>query len=196
MNPRIFLTTPRLTLRLPHPEDVREVHHAVADSLAELRQWLPSAVKGQTQRQTRDYIYTQMALFVQDEVMMFGLFDTLTNQCVGVIDLTRRVPRISSYEVGYWTRSTHTGQGYMVEALTAVTRWGFETLKANRLFLRCEPTNKGCQRTAERVGYIREAWLKNDALAVDNVTPVDTLIYAHTPISWGVHSAKQLTTSP
>lgn len=192
MNPRISLETPRLVLRLPHPSDVRTVHGAICDSMDELKQFMPAALKGQTQRQTRDYIYTQMALFVQDEVMMFALFERATQECVGVIELALRVPRIPSYEVSFWIRTPASGRGYMSEALAAVTRWAFETLKAQRVFLRCEPANVACQRTAEHVGFFREGWLKNDAISVDGRTPVDTLIYGHTPVSWGVWAAKIL----
>lgn len=191
MNPRLFLETERLTLRLPHPEDVRAVHLAISLSLNELARWMPRALKGQTQRQTRDFIYTQMALFVQDENYSFGMFDKKTDTFVGIIELAPKVRKIPSYELGYWLRSDLANRGFMTEAAHAMTDYAFEKLKANRVFLRCEPDNTPCQKVAEKCGYEREAWLKNDALGVDNVTPVDTLVYGHTPESWATFVAKK-----
>jgi RimJ/RimL family protein N-acetyltransferase len=189
MNPRLYLETDRLMMRLPHPEDVRPMHLAIAMSLPELARWMPRACKGQTQKQTRDYVYTQMALFVQDENYMFGLFAKSTGAFVGAVELGPKIRKIPSYELGYWIRSDVAGQGYTTEAVTALTDYGFEKLHANRIFLRTEPDNIGSQRVAEKCGYLKEARLKNDALSVDNQTPVDTLVYGLTPESWKAFKA-------
>lgn len=184
MNPRLYLESERLNLRLPHPEDVRPMHLAISMSLPELARWMPRACKGQTQKQTRDYVYTQMALFVQDENYLFGLFTKSTGAFVGSVELAPKLRKIPSYELGYWIRSDVASQGYATEAVTAITAYAIEKLHANRVFLRCEPDNIGSQRVAEKSGFLKEAHLKNDALAVDNTTPVDTLIYGLTPPDW------------
>lgn len=189
MNPRLYLESERLLIRLPHPEDVRPMHLAISMSLPDLARWMPRACKGQTQRQTRDYVYTQMALFVQDENYMFGLFTKSTGAFIGAVELAPKIRKIPSYEVGYWIRSDVAGQGYATEAIKALTAYGMEKLQAGRLFLRTEPDNIGSQRVAEKCGYLKEAHLRNDALSVDNTTAVDTLIYGLTPESWTAFKA-------
>mgnify|MGYP003393694028 CR=1 FL=1 len=184
MNPRLYLETERLTLRVPHPDDIRPVHLGISLSIHDLARWMPRALKGQTQKQTRDYIYTQMALFVQDENYLFACFTKDTGMFVGMTELSPKIPRIPSYEVGYWMRSDLAGNGYATEAVSCLTAYALDKLKAKRVFLRCEPDNIGSQRVAEKCGYIKEAHLKNDALSVDNVTPVDTLVYGLTPADW------------
>lgn len=181
MNPRLYIETERLVLRLPHPEDVRAMHVAITISLAELARWMPRALKGQTQKQTRDYIYTQMALFVQDENYLFGMFGKESGAFLGSVELGVRIPKIPSYELGFWVRSDVTGRGYGREAVQALTDYAFDKLKANRVFLRCEADNKASQKVAEACGFVQEAHLRNDALAVDNRTPVDTLVYGLVP---------------
>ncbi|MCP5405316.1 MAG: GNAT family N-acetyltransferase [Pseudomonadaceae bacterium] len=181
MNPRIYLETEHFTLRLPHPEDIRAMQLAISMSLPELARWMPRALKGQTQKQTRDYIYTQMALFVQDENYLFGMFGKESGAFLGSVELGVRIPKIPSYEVGFWVRSDVTGKGYAREAVAAVTDYAFDKLKAKRVFLRCEADNIGSQKVAEACGFTKEAHLRNDALAVDNRTPVDTLVYGMVP---------------
>lgn len=181
MNPRLYIETERMLLRLPHPEDVRGMQLAIAMSLEDLARWMPRALKGQTQKQTRDYVYTQMALFVQDENYLFGMFGKESGAFLGSVELGVRIPKIPSYEVGFWVRSDVTGKGYAREAVKAVTDYAFDKLKANRVFLRCEADNLGSQKVAEAAGFVKEAHLRNDALAVDNRTPVDTLVYGLVP---------------
>jgi RimJ/RimL family protein N-acetyltransferase len=188
MNPRLLLETNHYYLRLPHPEDLRAVHLAVQMSLPELARWMPRALKGQTQRQTRDMIYSQMALFVQDDNYQFGIFGKTSNACLGLIELMPRVPKLPSFELGFWTRSDTAGRGVMTEAALFLSAYAFDKMKAKRVFLRCEPANLGSRRVAAKCGYIEEGRLRNDALSVDNHTPVDTLVLAHTPDTWQTFS--------
>lgn len=180
MNPRIFISTERYTLRLAHPEDIRSIHLAITMSLPDLARWMPRALKGQTQRQTRDYIYTQMALFVQDENYLFAIFDKETQAFCGMAELSPRIPQIPSYELGFWIRSDLHGRGIASEVVKNLTAYAFDKLKANRVFMRCELDNRGSQRVAENCGFTKEAHLRNDTLGVDH-KPVDTLIYGVIP---------------
>ncbi|PIZ31621.1 MAG: GNAT family N-acetyltransferase [Alphaproteobacteria bacterium CG_4_10_14_0_8_um_filter_53_9] len=184
MNPRVFITTERLRLRVLQPEDLRVVQEAIHTSLPELARWMPRAIKGQTQRQTRNYIYTQLALFVEDENYVFGIFDKDDASFLGVVELGPRVPQIPSYELGFWIRSDVAGEGLMTEAVRAVTGYAFEKMRAGRVFMRCEPDNIGSRKVAEKSGLLQEGWLKNDALGADGREVVDTLVYGQVPAGW------------
>ncbi len=165
-----------MVLRLPQPDDVRAVQMAIAMTLPELARWMPRAAKGQTQAQTRAYIYTQMALFVQDETLSFGMFGRESGACLGMVELSSSVPRIPSWELAFWTRSDVAGQGLMSEAAGALLDFARDKLRARRVFLRCEPENLGARRVARKIGLLEEGCLKNDALGVHG-EPVDTMIY-------------------
>lgn len=184
MNPRVFIETERLKLRLLRPEDLRPVQWAIQQSLPELARWMPRAIKGQTQRQTRNYIYTQMALFVEDENYVFGVFDRVTEDFYGIVELGPRVKQIPSYELGFWIRSDVASRGLTTESVHAVVDYAFDKMRAKRVFLRCEPENLGSRKVAEKVGLLQEAWLKNDALGADGREVVDTLVYGQTPEGW------------
>ena len=188
MNPRIYMETPRLRLRVAHPEDVRPIHLAVRHSLPELSAHMQSAFKGRTQKQTRDYVYTVMALFVQDVDYVFAMFMKETGNFVGFLSLTPVEPKIPSFELGFWVRSDVTRRGLASEAAQEAARYAFETLKAKRVFMRMDGHNLASQRVAEKCGFIKEGHLKNEALSVDGTHPIDTLIYAHTDESWAAQS--------
>jgi len=178
------LETERLVLRMPDADDVRAVQIAIQMTLDDLARWMPQALKGQTQAQTRAYIFTQMALFVQDQNLTFGLFGKESGACLGMIELGIRIPQLPSFELSYWTRSDVMGQGFMTEAGQAILSFAFGTLHARRVFARCEGGNLAAGKLAEKIGLKQEGILLNDALSVDQTTPVDTVIYGLTPRQW------------
>jgi RimJ/RimL family protein N-acetyltransferase len=112
----------------------------------------------------------------------------LGQECIGIVELGPRVREIPSYELGFWVRSDLTGQGYATEACSAVLDYAFTKLKANRVFMRCEPENMPSRRVAEKIGLKQEAWLKNDALGVDGKTVVDTMVFGQTATGWAARS--------
>ena len=66
---------------------------------------------------------------------------------------------IPKFEIGYWLRTTLIGKGYMTEAVVALTKMAKETLKANRIEIRCDERNVRSRRVAERAGYRLEGIL-------------------------------------
>ncbi|MFN3256779.1 MAG: GNAT family N-acetyltransferase [Ilumatobacter sp.] len=82
-------------------------------------------------------------------------------------------------EIGYWVVESARGRGYASSALAALTDWAFANLdELHRLSLFIEPWNTASIRTGERVGYEREAVLRDWEL-VDG-QPVDMWSYVLT----------------
>jgi len=59
-------------------------------------------------------------------------------------------------EIGYWLAESATGQGIMTRCTREFTRYAFETLKLNRVVIRCADTNTKSAGVAERLGYTLE----------------------------------------
>ena len=87
---------------------------------------------------------------------------------------------VPSFEIGYWLRQASEGYGYVTEAVKLLTDYAFATYGAQRVFIRCGARNTCSAAVPERLGFRREAHLRNDSLAYDGVLR-DTLIYALTP---------------
>jgi len=95
----------------------------------------------------------------------------------GLHEIDWDVPR---FEIGYWVRTSFAGQGYITEAVRAITGFAFECLGARRVAIRCDARNERSARVAERAGYRLEGTLRNEARAADGQLG-DTRIYAMLP---------------
>jgi RimJ/RimL family protein N-acetyltransferase len=80
---------------------------------------------------------------------------------VGGTGLHRMDWSVPRFEIGYWVRRTHEGQGYAAEAVRALTRFAFNTLKSERVEIHCSHRNARSQRVAERCGFLLDGRLRN-----------------------------------
>lgn len=56
-------------------------------------------------------------------------------------------------EIGYGIKKTFEGQGYMTEALTAMTRWATEQIGVNYVEAETDKDNMASQRVLEKAGF-------------------------------------------
>jgi RimJ/RimL family protein N-acetyltransferase len=77
----------------------------------------------------------------------------------GMHDLNWSVP---SMQIGYWVRTSMTGQGYITEAVRTLTRFAFDVLGACRLEIRCDERNERSAGVARRAGFVLEGVLRNE----------------------------------
>ena len=74
---------------------------------------------------------------------------------VGFVD--RTVPEM---EIGYFVDWQHEGRGYVTEAARAALGFCFDILHAHRVRISCNELNRRSWRVAERLGFRREAHLR------------------------------------
>ncbi|MGH2900558.1 MAG: GNAT family N-acetyltransferase, partial [Solirubrobacteraceae bacterium] len=87
---------------------------------------------------------------------------------------------VPQFEIGYWVRRTHEGQGYVSESVRALSRFALATLAAQRVEIHCSHRNARSQRVAERCGFVLEARLRNHLREPDGELR-DTMIYSLVP---------------
>lgn len=168
--------TERLTIRSPLPGDGAELQAAVAETIEDLRLWMPWADHVPTVEEEEAEVRRARARFLTREDLWLFLFLKDTHTLVGSSGFHRidwNVPRL---EIGYWVRRRFCGRGYISEAVRGITRFAFDTLGARRVEIRCDAQNVRSRRVAERAGYELEATLHNHSLAADGSLR-DTLIY-------------------
>ncbi len=87
----------------------------------------------------------------------FFVFRALDDQLIGGLTLTnvRRGVTLSC-AIGYWVGVSHTGQGYMTNAVKAVRSFAFEGLRLHRVEAACLPSNIASIRVLEKAGFQRE----------------------------------------
>jgi RimJ/RimL family protein N-acetyltransferase len=169
--------TERLTIRSPMLGDGAELQAAVAETIEDLRPWMPWADHVPTVEEDEELVRKGRARFLTREDLWLLLFLKGTHSLVGGSGLHRMDWSVPSFEIGYWVRRRFAGQGYITEAVRGITRFAFETLGARRLEIRCDARNERSQGVAERAGYVLEATLRNHAVAADGSLR-DTLIFA------------------
>jgi ribosomal-protein-alanine N-acetyltransferase len=78
-------------------------------------------------------------------------------------------------EIGYDLLPEHWGRGLMTEALRPILRFGFEAMDLHRIEANIDPDNRASRRVLERLGFVREAHLRENWLYDGRFT--DSAIY-------------------
>jgi RimJ/RimL family protein N-acetyltransferase len=168
--------TERLTIRSPLPGDGEELQAAVAETIDDLRPWMPWADHVPTVEEDEELVRRWRAHFLTREDLPLLLFLKGTPTLVGGSGLHRINWQVPSFEIGYWVRQRFAGQGYITEAVRGVAQFAFETLGARRVEIHCDARNVRSQRVAERAGFALEATLRNHDVAADGGLR-DTLVF-------------------
>lgn len=185
MQPILFdfpteILTDRLLIRMPHYHDGKQIYESITASREELSKYLPFAGEETSEEEVEEECRNAHIRFLQRTELRMYIFEKETGKFIGSSgfhDVNWKVPR---FEIGYWLDSRYTGQGYMTEAIEALTDYAFRELKAKRVTIKCDATNLKSRAVAERLGYALEGTIKNDAWSVDKTRLTDTLIFAKT----------------
>ena len=157
----------RLTIRAPHYADAREIVTAVNESLDVLRPWMPWAKEPAQVESTEARLRAAMARWITREDLLLHVYLKGTSTFVVGSGLHRIDWHAGKFEIGYWCRSAYVGNGYVTEAVNAITAFAFKQLQANRVEIRCDARNLRSAAVTRRCGFLQEAVLRHDAIGVD-----------------------------
>ena len=167
----------RLTIRAPLPGDGAEISAAIRETFDDLKIWMPWAHEIPTVEESEERVRRARCDFLSREELWLLLFLKGTKTLVGCSGLHRIDWDVPKFEIGYWCRKRFQGQGYITESTEAITRFAFEVLGAKRVEIRCDPNNVRSRRIPERLGFVLEATLQNDARTPSGELR-DTLVFA------------------
>lgn len=165
MNP--VIQTPRLSLRAFTVDDYDAVHAYASDPLVTRY----TAFGPNTPEQTRGFLQ-----FVADESSpedranySFALVHKQTDKLIGSCGLVRSHLSGPQYSFGYVLHRHWWGQGLASEATAALIKFGFDELRAHRLWAHVFVGNTASERLLQKLGFryegcalqsffVREAW--------------------------------------
>lgn len=179
----ILLTIPeqfesnRLVIRAPQWGDGAAVNEAVIESIEELRLWLPFAQHIPTLEETEINIRQSRLRFLDRSDLRLLLFHKESGKLVGSSGLHRIDWRARKFEIGYWLHTAYTNQGYMTEAVHAITNFAIQELEANRIEIRCDRNNVRSAAVAQRAGFMLEGILRNETCDTQGLLR-DTMVFA------------------
>ncbi len=155
------IETERLIIRCYQPTDATMLQDAITESLDHLLPWMPWA---KNEPETLDAKIERLRLFRGQFDLghdyVFGIFDKTESELIGSTGLHIKVEN-NAREIGYWISVKHIKQGYALEAVSALTKVGFETEQLSRIEIHCAPDNIRSQAIPKKLGYQLEATLKN-----------------------------------
>lgn len=154
------LATERLLLRCPTEHDAQAVNAAVCESLDDLKPWMPWAQAEPSLAQSRaDCRKLQARFLLREELTMF-IFereaDGSEGRFIGGSGLHRIRWDVRCFEIGYWCRTSMQRQGFVGEAVVALSEFAFGLLQAQRVEIRMDDGNERSRRVAERAGFRHE----------------------------------------
>jgi [ribosomal protein S5]-alanine N-acetyltransferase len=98
--------------------------------------------------------------FEQRSMLKWGIAHLSDDALIGTATLFNLNLENGRAELGYGLGSANWGKGYMVEALTALIDYSFESLDLRRLEADVDPRNAASLRMVERLGFQREGYLR------------------------------------
>jgi RimJ/RimL family protein N-acetyltransferase len=175
--PAYRIETERLAVRCWQPADARRLKEAVDSSIEHLRRWLPWAYdEPQTVPEKVALLRRFRGQFDLDDDYVYGILDRAERRVLGGTGLHTR-GGAEAREIGYWIRADAEGQGYVTEAVAALTRVGFEVDRLERIEIRCDPANGRSSAVARRLGYAHEATLRG-RIHDGQGRPTDVMVFS------------------
>jgi RimJ/RimL family protein N-acetyltransferase len=160
-------------LRRWRPDLAEAVVDAVAESIDELRPWMPWAQAVPTIDEERRVLSDGDDAFARGESFGYVLVEVASGDVVGGCGLHPRVGP-DAVEIGYWVRTDRWGRGYACAAAQALTDAAFAHLGVERVEIHMDRANERSVAVPRRLGYrfVREEARENLAPGHTGVTLV------------------------
>ncbi len=169
-----------LDLRPLNLRDAPALFTLVEANRDRLRLWLPWVDANGSVLDSRSYILRVRAQERLGVARSFGVW--WQGGLVGIAGFVWIDPINRSAAIGYWLAREAEGHGLMTQAVTALVRHGFRTLKLNRIEIRAGVRNRRSRAIPERLGFRREGTLHQAERLADRF--VDHAVYGLLAETW------------
>ena len=170
MKQRPTLQTERLVLRPFTLDDARAVQRLAGDhAIAATTLLIPYPYPDGAAEQ---WIGTQQEEFDQGKGVVFAITLRDVGSLTGAIGLNIEQKHARA-EMGYWIGKTYWNHGYATEAARSLLKYGFETLKLNRIQAHHFTRNPASGRVMQKIGMKHEARLRQYLKKWDELVDVE-----------------------
>ena len=173
----VELTSQRLLVRPPTPEDSEALYQAAIESVDGVGRWLPWCHADYDRAESHAWIDACVAAWQHEESYPFFIFDRRDRQLLGGCGLNEIDRMRLRANLGYWVRSSRMGHGVATSAARIVARFGLETLCLQRLEIVAAVGNNASQRVAEKLGAAKACCAIGCGFATYRTTPTVTRSY-------------------
>jgi RimJ/RimL family protein N-acetyltransferase len=160
-------------------DDVSMLTACVNASRAHLLPWMPWPALFDDPSHGQRYVRNMQAAWIRREDFVFGIWEIATGRLMGSCGLHDPDWKTPKLMIGYWIHPAVQGKGYVTEAVKLLTKFGFEHLHAQRLYISCDAANTRSAAVPPRAGYTQEAYLRNERRDTQGALS-DTLMFGMT----------------
>ena len=143
------ITTARLTLRHPKPNDAPAFTRAINDW--EVVRWLPRVPHPYQQTDAAEFIDRFEIAWAEQNAFRFVII--LKSEIVGGIELERQDK--SLFDLGYWITRQHWSKGIATEAVFAIIDFSHEQLAASGITASCHEGNQQSEKVLLKASFSR-----------------------------------------
>jgi RimJ/RimL family protein N-acetyltransferase len=154
--------TERLVLKAPQIGDGKMINEAIRESHPELKPWLTWADPLPSPEKSEEMNRLSIAQYLRREVFRLNVHQKSDGLFIGVTSLHHINWSVPAFEIGYWVRTSLAGKGYARESVLGITDFAFSVLGAQRMEIRCDPSNDRSAAVARKSGYTFEGTIRHD----------------------------------
>jgi RimJ/RimL family protein N-acetyltransferase len=141
-------------------DDAQAIWEAARESLTELQPWMPWSHPNYAIEESRSWLAAQVQAFQQRTTFEFAI-TTDEGAYLGGCGLNQIDSFNQRANLGYWVRSTATGQGVATAATRLTRDWGFANTDLVRIEVLVAVGNIASRRVAEKAGAVYEGTLRS-----------------------------------
>lgn len=175
------LTTDRFVLRSITPDDTAALFELESDP--QVTRYLGRAPMPSLDATARriDSFRTQ---FETHQAIQWGVAPRPDGPLIGTCVFWHLRPAHFRAEIGYMLSPAWWGQGVMVEVVSAVLAFGFSTMALHSVDAQIDPDNVASRRLLEKLGFVQEAYFREDYFHPVEQRFTDTAIFSLLVSDW------------
>jgi ribosomal-protein-serine acetyltransferase len=139
-------------------DDLDAIYAAVDANRDRLDPWMPWTERTRSVDDQRVWLESVLA----DEKNTAGLGIFVSGAFAGGVGLHPGEHGIAA-EIGYWITREYEGRGLMTKAVVALLGLAFDEMRLHRVYIRAAPENRRSRAIPERLGFVEEAVLREEA---------------------------------
>ncbi len=152
-----------IELALAVPQHAEAIFELINANREHLRRWLPFVDATQDAGYTRAFIENQLRDLISGRALTVVVY--FRGRPVGVMSLNRIDPVNRTTAIGYWIDEKATGRGIVTRAVRRLVSLAFDNFPVDRVEIHCAPDNKASCAIPQRLGFTREAVLRQSLRA-------------------------------
>jgi ribosomal-protein-serine acetyltransferase len=152
--------TERLHIRRYKLSDEKMLFDAVCESITEVFPFLPWCHPDYKFEESRDWLSAVASNWKTEDTFSFGIFNADESEFYGGCGIGR-IDEHPVVNLGYWLKSSATGQGFATEATIGLARFAMEEIGLQRIEIIMSVENSASKAVAEAAGALYEGRMRN-----------------------------------